>query len=169
VAQCHTRLSVAPETDGAPEPGQQFPPLALKWSRCICASPSTNLPFAITHNQHMDLGIVLDNAEFFVPPKLRGDLRAMDNMLARQIGDVRVGASYTFSFNGNRSSALFSQGPDDAIAFCCTLQEKVVATAQLLTRKLGIPAGRHVLAHALRYPPAEGSAPSPDQKSIPPL
>ena len=78
--------------------------------------PINHLPLAITHNRHVNLGIVLGDAEFFTSPKVGGYLRAMDDIFARETGDVGTGTSDIFSLNNDRSHSLLRLRPGDVLA-----------------------------------------------------
>jgi hypothetical protein len=75
-----------------------------------------HLAFAITHTRHVDSAIFLGDAEFSTSPKVRGNLRAMDDIFARQTGDVRAGTSDIFSIYDDRSDFHFAEGPGDVLA-----------------------------------------------------
>src|ERR1700730_16488357 len=103
-------------SDEASRPHKQFRPARLEICEVHVHQSVNHLPLAITHTRHVDLAIVLGDSEFSTSPKVRGHLRAMDDIFARQTGDVGAGASDIFSLNDDRSHSLFSQGPGDVLA-----------------------------------------------------
>src|SRR2546422_9934816 len=75
-----------------------------------------HLAFALTHGRHVDLPVVFGDPEFLASSKVRSNLCAMDDVLARKTGDVGAGTSDIFSLNDGGLHALFGQAPRDEFA-----------------------------------------------------
>ena len=81
-----------------------------------------HLPLPIAYTRHVDVGIVLSDAELSTSPEVRGNLRAMDDILARQTGDIGARTSDILSLNDNRSLSSFGEGPRDVLPRFATAQ-----------------------------------------------
>jgi hypothetical protein len=96
----HIRSLLAHVFAGAP-PGDE--PLFLQ--------VLNHLALALTDGRHVDSPVILGDAEFLASPEVRSNFRAMDDVLARETGDVFAGTSDIFSLNVDGLHALFGQGP----------------------------------------------------------
>src|ERR1700730_10229953 len=70
-----------------------------------------HLAFSIANARHMDLSIVLGDSELRASPEIRSHLGAVNDILARETGDVRARASDVFSFDNDRALSLLGQCP----------------------------------------------------------
>src|SRR5271156_2197415 len=77
---------------------------------------SDHLAFAVAHDRHVDARVLLADAEFFAPVEKRGDLRAVNDVLARQAGDVGTGTADPFALNNNGPLPFPGQGPGEILA-----------------------------------------------------
>src|SRR4029077_14933682 len=68
-----------------------------------------HLASAFAHPPHVDPAIVFANPEFFAPPDIGGDLRAVDDILAREAGDVRARTADILSLDHGSLHPLFRQ------------------------------------------------------------
>src|SRR5258708_29082820 len=89
-------------SDKASRPHEQLCPARLEIIEMHLDQPINHLPLAITHKPQVNLGIVLVDAEFFTSPKVGCYLLAMDDIFARETGDVGTGTSDIFSLNNDR-------------------------------------------------------------------
>src|SRR5215469_3959951 len=94
--------------DKAPESHEQLCPARLEIRKVHVHQAVHHLPLAVTHSRHVDPGVVLGHTEFLTPPKVGGDLRAVDDVFARQTGDIRTGTSDILSLDDNSSHSFFS-------------------------------------------------------------
>ena len=72
-----------------------------------------HLALAFAHRRHVDADILLADAELLAAKKERGDLGAVDDVFARQAGDVRARAAHIFALDDDDALSLLRGGPGD--------------------------------------------------------
>jgi hypothetical protein len=67
--------------------------------------------FALANSAHINGEVSVENAKLLASAKVRGNLRAMNNVLAGQTGDIRARSSNVFAFNNRDPLSLCSKRP----------------------------------------------------------
>ncbi len=78
--------------------------------------PINHPALAIAYDRHVDPAVVLGDAEFPAPEKVGSHLGAMNDVLARQTGDVGTRPADVFPLDDRRALSLPGQGPRDILA-----------------------------------------------------
>src|SRR5580658_7275007 len=99
-----------------PRPHHQFRAALLVLVEVNIDETSDHLAFAFAHRLHVDANIVFADAELLAAIKQRGDLGAMDDVLARQARDVRARAAHIFALDYDYALSLLSGGPGNEFA-----------------------------------------------------
>jgi hypothetical protein len=86
-----------------------------------------HLAFALAHGAHVDVGIALGDAELRAAEEIRGDLRAVDEILARQARDVGARAADPPALDDGNTLSLAREGPREIFAaFAAAEDNKIV-------------------------------------------
>ena len=99
-----------------PVPMTQFRAAVLEIGEVHVDEAVDHFAFALAHAGHVDPPIVLGDAEFLAAAKIIRHLGAVDDVLARQTGDVGAGTADIFPLNHRHARALFGQRPGDVFA-----------------------------------------------------
>ena len=75
-----------------------------------------HLALAFTDRCHIDVNILFADAELLAAIKQRGDLGAVDDVLARQASDVRARAAHIFALDYDHVLSLLGRGPGDELS-----------------------------------------------------
>jgi hypothetical protein len=75
-----------------------------------------HLSLVVAHADHVDPPVIFGDAELFASGEVRGDLGAMDYVLARKTSDVRAGTSDVLSFYHDGSLSFLGLGPGNVFA-----------------------------------------------------
>src|SRR6476646_3645753 len=68
-------------------------------------------PFAAAHRRHIDFEIIPNDAELFTSANVGCNLRTVNNVLARQTGDVRARSANIFAVDHCDTLSLPGKGP----------------------------------------------------------
>src|SRR5213592_1277460 len=74
---------------------------------------SDHLALAFNHGRYVGFRVVSVDSEFLASPEIGNNLRAMNDVFARQAGDVRAGASHILSLNDSGLHPRFCQCPGE--------------------------------------------------------
>ena len=88
---------------------------------------ATNLALALTHGCHVDVNILFADAEFVAAIKERGNLGAVDDVLAGQARDVRARTGHIFALDHNHALSLLGECPGKNFAAGAAAQHEEIA------------------------------------------
>jgi len=77
---------------------------------------------AFAHSAHVDASVFLADSKFLATKEERGNLGAMDNVLAGKAGDVGTCAAHVFALDDHHALALLRGSPCDELAAGATAQ-----------------------------------------------
>src|SRR5262249_11727376 len=87
---------------------------------------------ALTYDRHAYIPTVFGDPEFLAALEIGSDLGAVDNVLARQTGDVGAGASDIFSLDHGSLHSLFGECPGEEFTCFPTSQDQEVISLRFL-------------------------------------
>src|SRR5579862_2782427 len=150
-----------------PDPMSRSAPLALKLARCTIHQALDHLALALTHTRHVDLAIIFGDSKLRASPEIGGHLRTVDNIFARQTGDIRARATDILSLYNDDPFSLFSHRPSKELASLATAQNHKVVFICLRSHKRRFFVWRVLLAE-FELPPANRICPLRAERRIKP-
>src|SRR6516162_3845661 len=82
-----------------------------------------HLALAIAYRRHVDLETVFGDSELVAPPKVRGNLGAVDDIFAGKASDVGTGAADILSLDDGDVLSLFGQRPSNVLGSFAAAQD----------------------------------------------
>jgi hypothetical protein len=74
-----------------------------------------HLALAAAHCRHADRQSIFSDFKLFAPAEVKGNFGTMDDILARETGDVGAGTPYVSTLNDCHSLAFLGEGPGDVL------------------------------------------------------
>src|SRR5713226_118514 len=108
IRECNLQRFRADELSGAEE---QFSPGFLVVLQVHVVPARDHLAFTFANRAHIDDEVSVDDAEFAASPEVRGDLRAVNEVLAGQTSDVRARATDVFALDDRYTLPLRGKSP----------------------------------------------------------
>src|SRR5262245_57330211 len=85
-----------------------------------------HLPFAFAHSTHIDSNVLLADAKFLATEEERSHLRAVDDVLAWQAGDVGARTTHVSALDDDYALARLRGGPRDELAADATAENNEI-------------------------------------------